>query len=214
MIFTGGMSMNSTVDQFNWQADIRYIIERALPNDDYQIVCFHQSKSSESLYVDILWENYLFQLRFSFHDHDDHNRDLYSFNLTSYPQDQPLISKIHQIISKRRCGTILTYHHFVTLSLVEKTGQFQDQALIRRDDLFWDQGKPLINGPLEECLNFLWTHQLILIKHATQQIFLSDSGEHLLGHYWDVADQYLEDLAWDNNPRTNSPEELRNLLND
>lgn len=205
--------MNSPVDQSNWQADIHFIIERALPNEDYQVVCFHQSKSSESLYVDILWENYLFQFRFSFHDHEDHNPDLYSFNLRSYPQDQPLIAKIHKIISKRQLGTVLTYHHFVTLSLVEKLGQVPDTALIRQDDLFWDQGQPLVTGPLEKALTFLWSHQLILMKHATQQIFLSDSGEHLLDYYWDVADQYLEDLSWDNNPRTNSPEELRRLLN-
>ena len=204
--------MNTPVDQANWQADIHYIIERALPNEDYQMVCFHQSKSSESLYVDILWENYLFQLRFAFHDHDDHNDDLYSFNLRSYPQDQPLISEIRQIISKRHQGTLLTYQHFVTLSLVEKLGQFEESPLVRQDDLFWDQQQPLIDGPLHDNLNFLWHHQLLLIKHATQQLFLSDSGEHLLDYYWDVADQYLEDLSWDNNPRTNTPDELRNLL--
>lgn len=204
--------MSTPVDQANWQSAIHYVISQALPNDDYQVVCFHQSKSSESLYVDILLENFLFQFRFAFHDHHEPNPDLYSFNLRAYPQDQLLIHDLQQILRHRPQGTILTYKHFVTLSLVEKLGQFQSTPLTRQDDLFWDHHQPLIDHQLAITLDFLWRHQLLLIKHATKQIFLSDSGKHLLDYYWNVADQYLEDDAWDNNPRTKTPDELRNLL--
>lgn len=204
--------MNSAVDQENWQAAIHYVINSALPNDDYQVVCFHQSKSSESLYVDVLLENFLFQFRFAFHDHDDHNPHLYSFNLRAFPHDQELIHAIRRILRKRRAGVALTYDHFVALSLVEKLGQFTDTPLTRHDDLFWDGDQPLASGSLSDSLEFLWYHQLLLLKHSTNQVFLSDSGEHLLDFYWDVADQYLEDPSWDDNPRTHTPEELRDML--
>lgn len=204
--------MSTSVDQANWQSAIHFIISKALPNDDYQVVCFHQSKSSESLYVDILLENFLFQLRFSFHDHDEVNPDLYSFNLRAYPQDQRLINDINQILRRRPKGTILTYEHFVALSLVEKLGQFTDNPLTRTDGLFWDEEAPLTGQPLGDALTFLWNHQLLLLKHSTNQIFLSESGEHLLDYYWEVDDQYLEETAWDNNPRTKTPTELKKLL--
>lgn len=207
-----GSIMSTPVDQANWQMAIRYVVSRALPNEDYQIVCFHQSKSSESLYVDILLENFLFQLRFAFHTHQERNPDLYSFNLRHYPQDQVLIHDLRQILRRRTRGTILTYEHFVGLSLVEKRAQFKESSLIRKDGLFWDQKQPIVDPHLTSPLEFLWRHQLLLIKHATNQLFLSDSGEHLLDYYWDVADQYLEEPVWDDNPRTKTPDELMNLL--
>lgn len=204
--------MTTPVDQDNWQAAIHYVIQAALPNEDYQVVCFHQSKSSESLYVDVLLENYLFQLRFAFHDHDDHNPHLHSFNLRAFPHDQKLITAIAQILRKRRNGVALTYHHFVTLSLVEKLGQFSDTPLTFQNGLFADHNQLLKPSFFRTSLEFLWQHQLLLLKRSTQQVFLSDSGTHLLDYYWDVADQYLEDPSWDDNPRTHTPEELRNLL--
>lgn len=205
--------MQTAVDQENWQGAIHYVIDQALPSDDYQVVCFHQSKSSESLYVDILFENYLYQFRFAFHNHDDENPNLYSFNLRAYPQDRQLIRAIHLILKRRHNGVALTYPHFVTLPLVEKLGQFHDTPLLRHDELFWEREQVLHQDGLEDTLKFLWQHQLLLIKHATGQLYLSDSGEKLLNYYWDVADQYLEDPSWDNNPRTNTPDELRAILN-
>lgn len=205
--------MSTPVDPLNWQAAIHYVVSAALPNEDYQVICFHQSKSSESLYVDVLRENFLYQFRFAFHQHDDPNPHLYSFNLRAFPHDQPLIIAVQKILKRRRAGVALTYHHFVALTLVEKLSQFPDTPLIYHDHRFWDQHQVLINNLAHETLNFLWQHQLLLIKHATNQIFLSDSGQHLLDYYWDVADQYLEDPAWDHNPRTCTPAELWSLLN-
>ncbi|WP_251545599.1 hypothetical protein [Limosilactobacillus caecicola] len=205
--------MTTPVDQANWQSAIHFVINRALPSDDYQVVCFHQSKSSESVYVDVLLENFLFQLRFSFHDHQEKNPDLYSFNLRAFPHDHALIPAVRQILSRRSQGLRLTYDHFAGLSLVEKWGQFEDSPLHRHDDLFWENQQPLLtkNGATQQ-LEFLWQHQLLVIKHTTNQVFLSESGEHLLDYYWDVADQYLEDDVWDDNPRTKTPNELKNLL--
>ncbi|WP_295731261.1 hypothetical protein [uncultured Limosilactobacillus sp.] len=203
--------MQASVDQANWQAAIQRIINQALPNDEYQIICFHQSKSSESLYVDILFENLLFQFRFAFHDRDENNPDLYSFNLRAYPQDHALIHNLQQILRHRQRGTLLTYQHFVALSLIEKLAQFHDSTIQFHDDQFWEHHVPVTKPSLEMSLEFLWSHQLLVIKHATKQVFLSESGQQLLNFYWDVADQYLEEPMWDRNPRTQTPDELRNL---
>lgn len=202
--------MITNVDQANWQAAIHHLIARALPNEDYQVVCFHQSKSSESLYVDILFENFLFQFRFAFHDRQENNPDLYSFNLRAYPHDPALILDLQRILRHRQQGTQLTYQHFAALSLVEKLAQFNDSPLQFRGGQFWENTVS-VNPSLEINLEFLWVHQLLVIKHATKQIFLSESGQQLLDFYWDVADQYLEEPVWDRNLRTQTPQELKNF---
>lgn len=203
--------MPQTVDNTNWLDGIHYIVSQSLPNEDYQIVNFHQSKASESLYVNILWGATLFQTRFSFHDHEDDNPNLLSFNLRSYPQDRQLIVSFRQLLKKHKSGVELNYQTFVALALVEKFGQFEDTPLLRKDGLFWNGSTP-VTGNLQSSLEFLWKHQLLITKFATSQIYLSQSGQKLLEHYWDVADQYLEEDQWDENPRTSTPERLLELL--
>ncbi|KRM81617.1 hypothetical protein FC35_GL001845 [Limosilactobacillus coleohominis DSM 14060] len=205
--------MKNSVDQANWQSAIHYLIDQALPNADYQVVCFHQSKSSESLYVDVLFENLLYQLRFAFHDRQENNPDLYSFNLRSYPHDAALIQQLRQLLRQRRQGIPLTYQHFAALSLIEKLGQFNDRPLEYRNEQFWNSQHPIASPTLIITLDFLLTHQLLVIQHSTKRVFLSESGQQLLDFYWDVADQYLEETIWDHNPRTQTPTELNLFWN-
>lgn len=203
--------MSEPVASQNWHDAIRFVIDRSLPDPDFAVVNFHQSRSSESLYVNLLACGRLYQLRYAFHDHDDHNPALQSFNLRAYPHDRLLIRDTKRFLKNNHGGSELTYFHFAALTLVEKLTQENPSPLLNKDDCFFLDGQVAADH-LQAELDFLLQHQLLLCRFKTGEVFLSQSGQKLLDFYWDVADSHLDEQVWDENPRIASPARLLELL--
>lgn len=203
--------MSTSVASQNWHDAIRFVIDRSLPDPDFTVVNYHQSNSSESIYVNLLAQGRLYQLRYAFHDHDDHNPALCSFNLRAYPHDRRLIKDTRRFLKNRHTGSELTYFHFAALTLVEKLTQAKPSPILLQGDVFLLHHE-LANDRLQSELDFLLKHQLLLCRFKTGEIFLSQSGKKLLDFYWDVADSHLDEQVWDENPRIATPNRLLELL--
>lgn len=205
--------MNQRVDPQNWEADIRFIVNQSIPNDDFQVISYHHSQHSESIYINLLATGRLFQLRYSWHQKADRNSHLASFNLQSFPHDRQLIDSTRKFLRNSDAGSYLTYFHFAGLSLVEKLAQLGTSPLQFQNGSFLINNRP-ISTHLYFVLDFLWQHQLLLRKFRSGEILLSQSGQDLLDCYWDVADIHMDEEIWDHNPRIASPEQLINIMAD
>lgn len=203
--------MSEPVASQNWHDAIRFVIDRSLPDPDFAVVNFHQSRSSESMCVNLLAQGRLYQLRYAFHYHDDHNPHLRSFNLRAYPHDRLLIKDTKKFLRNSHGGSELTYFHFAALTLVEKLTQENPNPVRLQNDAFILDGQVAADH-LQAELDFLLQHQLLLCRFKTGEIFLSQSGQKLLDFYWDVADSHIDEQVWDENPRIASPRRLLELL--
>lgn len=210
-VLEGGFAVSESVASQNWHDAIRFVIDRSLPDPDFAVVNFHQSRSSESMYVNLLAQGRLYQLRYAFHDHDDHNPQLRSFNLRPYPHDRLLIQDTKKFLRNSNGGSELTYFHFAALTLVEKLTQENPSPVLLQDDSFILHGH-IATDHLQAELDFLLQHQLLLCRFKTGEIFLSQSGQKLLDFYWDVADSHIDEQVWDENPRIATPRRLLELL--
>lgn len=205
--------MSQRVDPQNWEANIRFIVNQAIPNDDFQVISYHHSQHSESIYINLLANGRLFQLRYSWHQKADRNPNLASFNLQSFPNDRRLIAITRQFLRDDEAGSYLSYFHFAGLSLVEKLAQVGSSPLQYQAGTFLINGQP-VSSHLLFVLDFLWQHQLLLRRFRTGEILLSQSGLDLLDCYWDVAEMHMDEAIWDHNPRIASPKQLINIMAD
>lgn len=205
--------MNQTVNPQNWADNVSFIVSKATAGLDFQIVGYHHAQRSESIYLNLLKDGRLYQLRYSWHHEAQTFAQLKSFNLSLIPDDRRLIQASRNFLKKPSNGITLTYFHFAGLSLVEKLAQVEFSPLTYHDQQFYLDDHA-VSAYLSSQLDFLWQHRLILIKFRTKQVFLSQSGRELLDYYWEVADAQFDVPQWDFNPRTALPEELLKILAD
>lgn len=60
-------SLNQKVNPQNWTANIQFIVQQATGGLDVTIVGFHHSKRSESIYLNLIRDGRLFQIRYAWH---------------------------------------------------------------------------------------------------------------------------------------------------
>lgn len=190
----------------SWQTTIQRQVENNLPRDFTLLTC-HQSRGSESLYFTLLKDGTVFDLRLSYHPNAHPANDLIEFNLRSFEGKRALTSALNKALLVPGAGYRLTYHDFVALALVEKLSQSDGIYLVGQEHLLCATATPL-PPLLETTLLAQRAHKWLLTRFRDGQLLLSHTGAALLEAYWDVADTFIDENIWDDNPRIESPAEM------
>lgn len=187
-----------------WQATIKTLLVTALPADA-DLVAFHQSRGSESLYASVLIADRLYDFRFAYHPVRQPAPRLHVINLRQFASPRPLTQTLQTILQTRQAGWPLAYGDFVLLSLVEKVSQ--TAGLIRHHDHL-QATEIAISPALVAALADAQSRGWLLTRFKTGQIVLTTTGRAVLDTYWQVAEARIDEPVWDRNPRIATPLEL------
>ncbi|MEK1348995.1 hypothetical protein HCZ54_04680 [Limosilactobacillus fermentum] len=169
----------------SWQTTVQRQVENGLPKG-FTLLAAHQSKGSESLYFTVLKEGVVFDLRLSYHPNAHPVNGLIDFDLRAFPGKK-------------------SYHDFVALAFVEKVSQASGIYLVAQEHLLCALSIPPL---LEATLLDQWARKWLLVRFRDGQLLLSYTGMALLEAYWKIADVFIDEPIWDDNPRIESPAEL------
>lgn len=188
----------------SWQTTVQRQVENGLPKG-FTLLAAHQSKGSESLYFTVLKEGVVFDLRLSYHPNAHPVNGLIDFDLRAFPGKKSLLKAIAGALSNRANGHQLSYHDFVALAFVEKVSQANGIYLVAQEHLLCALSIPPL---LEATLLDQWARKWLLVRFRDGQLLLSHTGMALLEAYWEIADVFIDEPTWDDNPRIESPAEL------